>query len=365
MVIGGNWNDLWRPLLTECVEMAAERPREEQYMGEPSVELLRLINGFWLSQAIHVAASLGIADFLEDGARGSDELVQATGTHPRTLYRLMRALAAAGIFEEQADRRFALAPMGNYLRSDVANSRRAWAQVIGRPYVRQCWGQLAHTVKTGETAFRSLYGTDVWTWRSTHSDEGALFDAAMTALSQSAAPAIIEAYDFSSRTHVVDVGGGQGALLTAILARHPRLEGVLYDLPQIVAGATPILEAAGVADRCTTVGGNAFENVPSGGDAYLIKSVLMDEDDARAIEILASCRRVMAPQAKVLVIERGLGAANEAPEAKFSDLTMMLFTGGRERSTEEFHALFAASGLQLEQVIPTRSPFSIFVGAAA
>ena len=334
-------------------------------MSESAADLLRLINGYWVSQAISVAASLRLADLLKDGPRTSEDLAQATGTHARSLYRLLRALAAARVFEEHPDRRFALAPMGECLRSDLANSRRAWAELIGRPYVRQSWSALEDTVRTGETAFRRLYGTGIWDWRSEKPEERAIFDAAMTGLSCMAAHAVADAYDFSDSTCVVDVGGGQGALLAEILSRHAQLKGILFDLPSVVAGARPVLEEAGVADRCQALPGDMFTAVPEGGDAYLIKSVLMDEDDDNAIRILRACRSAMQPSAKLLVIERLLGEPNQAPEAKFSDLTMMLITGGRERQPAEFRALFAASGFRFEQIIPTRSPFSIFLGLPA
>ena len=222
--------------------------------------------------------------------------------------------------------------MGEYLRSDLANSRRAWAELIGRPYVRQSWSALEDTVRTGETAFRQLNGT--------------IFDAAMTGLSRMAAHAVADAYDFSDSTCVVDVGGGQGALLAEILSRHAQLKGILFDLPSVVAGARPVLEEAGVDDRCQALPGDMFTAVPEGGDAYLIKSVLMDEDDDNAIRILRACRSAMQPSAKLLVIGRLLGEPDQAPEAKFSDLTMMLITGGRERRPAEFRALLAASGFR-------------------
>ena len=331
-------------------------------MSDPSVDLIRLINGYWLSQAISVIASLRIADLLKDAPRTSEDLARATGTHPRSLYRLLRALATARVLEEKADGRFSLAAMGEFLRSDLPNSRRAWAELIGRPYVRESWGALAHTVRTGETAFRHLYGEGIWEWRSGQPDERAIFDAAMSGMSRMAADAIVDAYDFSGLTCIVDVGGGQGALVGGILSRHARLRGILFDLPSVVAGAGPVLETAGVTGRCQAVAGDVFTAVPEGGDAYIVKSVLMDEDDQNAVRLLATCRKAMQSSARLLVIERLLGEPNQAPDAKFSDLTMMLITGGRERAAGEFAGLFSNAGFRLERVIPTRSPFSIIVG---
>jgi hypothetical protein len=331
-------------------------------MSDPSMDLLRLINGYWVSQAISVAASLRIADLLKDGPRTSEDLATATRTHQRSLYRLLRALAAARVFEEHADGRFSLAVMGEFLRSDLPNSRRAWAELIGRPYVRESWGALAHTVRTGDTAFRHLYGCGIWEWRSGKPDERAIFDTAMSGMSRMAAHAVVDAYDFSPLACVVDVGGGQGALLSEILSRHSRLNGILFDLPGVIEGARPVLEAAGVAGRCQAIAGDVFTAVPEGGDAYIVKSVLMDEDDENAVRLLETCRKAMKRSARLLVIERLLGEANEAPEAKFSDLTMMLITGGRERVASEFEKLFSTAGFRLERVIRTRSPFSIIVG---
>jgi hypothetical protein len=331
-------------------------------MTDPSIDLLRLINGYWVSQAISVAASLQIADLLKDGPRTIEDLAVATGTNQLSLFRLLRALAAVRVLEEHPDKRFSLAPMGEFLRSDLPNSRRAWAELIGRPYVRDSWGALAHTVRTGDTAFRHLYGSGIWEWRSKKPDERAIFDTAMSGMSRIAAHAVLDAYDFSAHACVVDVGGGQGALLAEILSRHSRLTGILFDLPSVVAGSQPVLEAAGVTGRCQVVAGDVFTAVPEGADAYIVKSVLMDEDDENAVRLLETCRKAMKPCARLLVIERLLGEANEAPEAKFSDLTMMLITGGRERVASEFETLFSTAGLSLERVIPTRSPFSIIVG---
>lgn len=329
----------------------------------PAAELMRLIGGYQVSQAIHVAASLGIADVLRDGPRSNDEIALATGTHARSLYRLMRALAAVGVFEEQADRRFVLAPLGECLRSDAPQSRRTWAAYAGRPYVWQSWGALLHNVRTGETAFDSLHGAGIWEWRAGRPEESGLFDAAMTALSRIAADAIAEACDFSAFGCVVDVGGGQGALLAGILARHAGVRGILYDLPHVVSGAQPVLEAAGVSDRCQIRGGDFFSTVPEGGDAYVVKSVLMDEEDDEAIAILRACRLAMTPAARLLVIERMVGQPNQSPEGKFSDLNMMVMTGGRERTEEEFAALFSAAGFRLDQVIATSSPSTLIVGS--
>ncbi len=228
-----------------------------------TIYLLRMTNAFQVSQAIHVAATLGIADLLEDGPRSADELAEGTGTDAPTLYRLLRALASVGVFTE-IDGRFGLTPLAEYLRTDAPGSLRAWAMQVGQRYFWTSWGHLLHSVRTGEPAFAELYGTTPWEYRAAHPEEDAVFNAAMTNLSAGVVEAVARRYDFSGYGVLVDVGGGQGALLAAILAANPNLRGILFDQPHIVAAAGALLEQAGVADRCEVVGGSFFDTVPAG-----------------------------------------------------------------------------------------------------
>jgi predicted O-methyltransferase YrrM len=329
---------------------------------DPVTELMRLVSGFQASQAISVAAELGIADVLKNDALHADAIAQTTDCHPRSLYRLLHMLASVGVLEELAGQHFKLTQIGECLRSDSPSKRSAWARYAGRAYVWQSWGAMMHSVKTGEASFGHLHGANVWEWRSKRRDETELFDAAMSELSGAAGKAIASGYDFSVFNVIVDVGGGQGALLAAVLAQHKNAKGILFDLPHVVVKAQDILRASGVADRCEIVGGDVFKAVPEGGDAYLIKSVLMDEDDDQAIAILAACRSAVKPSGKVVVIEHLLASPNE-PEISFSDMTMMIMTGGRERTRKEFSDLFSAAGFHLEQVVTTKSPFMLMVGA--
>jgi hypothetical protein len=331
----------------------------------PAAELMRLVNGYQVSQAIHVAATLGIADLLQDGARSSDELAAATGTHPPSLYRVLRALAAVGVFREEAEGRFALTPMGACLRSDAADPVAPWAAFIGRPYVWQAWSSLIHAVRTGENAFPHVHGRDVWTHRAEHAEESAIFDRAMTAISRGVVEAIVGSYNFGLFRCIVDVGGSHGALLAGILGAHPAARGILFDRPHVVSGAGALLQKAGVADRCTVVGGSFFEGVPEGGDAYVLKAILHDWDDAAATAILLACRRAMKPGRRLLVVERLIGPPNEQPEAKFSDLNMMVTPGGQERTRDEYTALFDAAGFRLIAVVPTGTRLSIVEGLPA
>jgi hypothetical protein len=271
-------------------------------------------------------------------------------------------LASVGVLEELAGQHFKLTPLGECLRSDSPSKRSAWARYVGRPYVWQSWGAMMHSVKTGESSFGHLHGANLWEWRSKKQDETEIFDAAMSELSGAAGRVIASAYDFSVFNVVVDVGGGQGALLAAVLGQHESVRGILFDLPHVVVNAQDVLRDAGVTDRCEIVGGDVFKAVPEGGDAYLIKSVLMDEEDDQAIDILMACRVAMGQSGKVVVVEHLLTPPNK-PEIIFGDMTMMIMTGGRERTREEFSELFSAAGFHLEQVVATKSPFTLLVGA--
>jgi len=330
-----------------------------------SGDLQDLIKAYQISQAIHVAAVLGVADQMAAGLRASDEIAAAVGAHPRTLYRLLRALAALGVFREHEHRRFSLTAMGECLRSDAERSVRPSAIYLGQTYRWQAWGHLLHSVKTGENAFRALHGVDTWTYRKRHPEQDAIFNAAMTANSRRVDRAIVVACDFSGCARIADIGGGQGSLLAAILAAYPEACGVLLDLPHVVATAAPVLEAAGVGNRCEVVGGSMLESVPEGCAAYVMKFILHDWDDADCIRILRNCRRAMRSDARLLVIERLVGPPNEDLTVKLSDLNMLVGPGGQERTREEFAALFEAGGLRLADVLSTRADMSVIVGEPA
>jgi hypothetical protein len=331
--------------------------------AQPSTALRTLVNGFQLTQAISVAATLGIADLLAAGPQSSDDLAAATEAHPGSLYRLLSALASAGVLVEEEGRLFALTPLGEQLRSGAPEPVGSWAAHVGRPYFWQAWANLLHTVRTGESAFRAVHGVDAWEYRNEHPREGEIFDRAMTDMARIAIRAVLEVHDFARYGTVVDVGGGHGALLAAVLTRHPDMRGVLFDQPHVVAGAGPVLEEAGVAGRCHVAGGSFFDSVPDGGDAYVLKSILHDWDDAEATTILRNCRRAIGDEGSLLVIERDLGPANEDPEAKLSDLNMLVVLGGRERRIDEYGVLFETAGFRLVDAVPTAAGLSVIEGA--
>ena len=329
----------------------------------PSTRLIGLITSYRVSQAIHVAAMLGIAELLRDGPRDCRDLPVATGAHPPSLYRLLRALAAIAVFHEGPIGRYALTPMGACLCSDAEDSVTPMAALFGRPHAWQAWSHLLHTVRTGENAFRHAHGIDPWEYRSRHPDERAVFDRAMTAFTQRDAAAIVGGFDFRRFQRIVDVGGGQGRLLAAILAACTTSSSVLFDLPQVVASATDLLTEAGVSDRCEMIGGSFFDVIPPGGDAYILKSIIHDWPDEESVDILLACRRAVTPEGRVLVIERILARPNEGAYLKFLDLQMLVGLNGRERAVEEYAALLAAAGFDLIAVHPTGSDLSVIEAA--
>ena len=332
-------------------------------MNNEARELRRLVNGYQVTQAIRVVVELGIPDLLASGPRTATDLAEAVSANEDALYRVLRALAATNLLEESDGRLFALTSMGQLLRSDALGSLGPWAAFIGRTAHWQAWSNLSHSVRTGETAFRFTHGVDVWEYRREHLDESNLFDAAMTAQTRSADKALIDAYDFGKYAVVADIGGGHGALIAAILNANPPMRGILFDQPHVVVGASDLLYAAGVADRCDIVAGSFFESVPTGADAYVLKAIIHDWQDAEAIAILEHCRNAMPADGRVLLVERLIEGPNEGREAKWLDLQMLVSAGGRERTRRQFEELLAKAALRLVSVTPTAESLSVIEAA--
>ncbi len=320
-----------------------------------AAELRRLVNSYQLSQAIHVAAVLGIADLLADGPRSSDELAKATGTSPRALYRLLRALAAFGLFHEDDDRRFSLTELGDALRSDAPESVAGWAAFVGRRNIREAWSALEESIRTGENAFKLEHGINVWEYRAQNPEESEIFDRAMASSSHLVIRSLIDAYDFGRFGTIVDVGGGNGTLLRALLEEYPQLTGVLFDQPHVVEGVD-------LGERGRIVGGSFFESVPEGGDAYLLKWIIHDWEDEESVAILRNVRR---NGGALLLVERVVEPPNEGPETKLGDLNMLVGPGGQERTLEEFRAVFEAAGYELVGDTPTASGMHVIEGSPA
>jgi hypothetical protein len=321
------------------------------------------IMGFRATQMIYVAAKLKLADHLAAGPRSPAELAVLVGAEPHALYRLLRALASLGIFSEDANGAFALTPQAELLRSDVQGSLRSVALLYGEDWLWQAYGGLLHSVRNGDPAFVKTHGQPLYGYLHAHPRAAVQFNAAMGATSVQESLAILEAYDFSSAGSVIDIGGGHGALLAALLRAHPQLDGTLFDLPSVVSGAVHLLNDAGIADRARRVAGDFFDEAPAGGNLYLMKSVLHNWDEVDARRILSTCRAAMKPEARLLVIERVVPDGNEAAEAKLFDINMLVIAGGRERTQHEYRALLEQCGLQLQRVATTRSPLSVIVAA--
>ncbi len=322
--------------------------------------LNRMIVGSWVTQAIYVASEIGIADSLAAGPLTADELARETGAHGTSLYRLLRALASIEIFREEEDGRFALTPLGKLLSSDAPGSKRSLARMAGAEFYRS-WGGLLSSVKTGGVAFDNVFGKPFFHYMRANPDRWRIYDDAMTGIHDSETMPVLDAYDFGSFQTVVDVGGGNGLALAAILRRHPGTRGVLFDLPEVVGRAGDVVAGCGVSDRLTFVGGDFFDSVPAAGDAYLLRHVIHDWDDGKAVSILGNCRDAMRNGGRVLVVETVIPSGNEPCFGKWLDL-MMLVVGGRERTKEGYADLFSAAGLRLTRVVPTDHEVSVMEG---
>ncbi|HZE02669.1 MAG TPA: methyltransferase [Pseudonocardiaceae bacterium] len=326
----------------------------------PAVAMLQLTMGALVSQAVSVIARLGVADVLAAGPQPVEQIAQRVGAHPSALYRVLRALGDVGVVAELQGRQFALTPLSELLRSDVPGSLRGWATMVGMPFHRYPWTDLYETVLTGESAFDRVHGTKVFDYLAEHPEDAAVFDAAMTSISTNESVSIARAYDFSRFSTIVDVGGGRGGLLAAILSANPHLQGVLFDVPTVVAGIDDELAAAEVVGRCKVVSGDFFDSVPDGADAYLLSAIIHDWDDDQAVQILRSCRAAMADTACMLLAEIVLPEGPEPSMGKLADLEMLVMTaGGRQRTEAEHRALLGQAGLRLTRTIPSTSIVSL------
>lgn len=328
----------------------------------PQVKMLQMMNAYRLSQAISVAAKLGIADLLTDGAKSSEELAQATATHAPSLYRLLRALASFGIFAENQDGQFELTPRAALLQTNTPGSIRAYASVIGDEWHWRMWGGIVYSVETGKPVFDQLHGMEFQDYYEQNPEVAKNFDQAMVSVLGMTDAAIISNYDFSSSSKIVDVGtgGGDGNLIVSLLKQYPNSQGVFFDTPTRIKSAQLIIESAGIGDRCAVVGGDVFDAFPQGGDAYIVKNLIHDYDDARAIEVLKNCHSAINKNGKLLVVEMVIPPGNEPSLGKIVDVeALIMTTGAIERTQEQYQDLLDAAGFTLTKVIPSRGPMSI------
>jgi DNA-binding transcriptional ArsR family regulator len=332
--------------------------------GEPPIarrEILELVARGLLTQAVVVAARLGIADLVAGGPRSAAELAEETGTRPDALARLLRALVALGVLTREDDGRVSATPLSRALE-DGPGSIRALAALVGEVTWR-AWGALGHSVATGEPAFRHEYGEGLFEYLGREPEAARAFQAWMTEQSRLHSEALVGAIDLTGVERLVDVGGGRGTLLATLLEASPGLRGVLYDRPE-VASTAEALAAAGIADRAEAVGGDFFESVPEGADRYVLKLVIHDWDDERAIRILDSVRRAIPPHGLLLLVEHLLPEGDGYDHAVWLDLNMLVMTdGGRERTVAEYRDLLARAGFRLTRVLATSGPMSVIEAA--
>ena len=325
---------------------------EKRQAGAADTQSIRrLVTGYQVARALLAADELGVVELLESDSKSAEELAHATGTHAPSLYRFLRALSTVDLVEEDSEGRFSLGPLASDLRDAArigVESYRAWAEL---PFSR----------RTAKPAFPEVFGKPFYDYLSEDEARAARFDSALAAVSRDWAPAVLEAYDFAAIGTVADIGGGRGTFLATLLKAYPTMKGVLFDLPQAVEHAGPILEGAGVAERCRCVGGSFFESVPKGADAYTLCNLITDWGDEQAIAILKSCARAMPPHARVLVIDRVLpppGDPNRQAMA-FLALFFLVLEGGSIRTSDGFTRILAAAGMEVSRVIPTATTFSI------
>ncbi|HLL72438.1 MAG TPA: methyltransferase [Pyrinomonadaceae bacterium] len=333
--------------------------QDDASLQPPQVALTQMLSAPLVTQALRVVAELGVADLLAVRARSVDELAAETGAHAPSLYRFMRALAGCGVFAETAGRVFELTPTAELLRADVEGSMRDLAIFMGADWHWQVWGDATYSARTGKVAWEHVHGKEVFPYFAENAEAARVFDNAMTSLSKMVAKAVVEAYDFSSIAKLADIAGGHGSLLAAILRANPHLKGLLFDVPQVIAGASQRLEAEGVLQRTELASGDFFRSVPAGADAYLMKHIIHDWDDARALSILKNCHRAMPEDGRLLLVEMIVPEGNEPHFAKIQDLEMLLSPGGLERTEQEYRELFAEAGFELTRIIPTASPMSV------
>jgi hypothetical protein len=332
----------------------------------PPEVMRNLTIGYWVARLVHVAAKLKLADLLKKGPRTIEDLAAGTGVQPQALYRILRALASVGVFAETKNGRFKLTPLAATLQRGVPTSMHAWALMINENWGWDAWKELLHGVKTGEVPFCKAHGVPLFEYFEQHTEDLQVFGESMTSISTTENPTVPAAYKFSGIRTLVDVGGGHGSLLATILKANPKLKGVLYDQPSVIARAEKDqhVTAKGVKERCRLESGSFFETVPKDGDAYIMKYILHDWNDEACVKILRNCRDAMNETGKVLIVDNVIAPGNNPSWGKLLDIQMLII-GGRERTKKEFAALFAEAGLKLTRVVPTKGPLSIVEGVRA
>lgn len=335
-------------------------------LTSPNAAILNLINGFHVARALYVAARLQLPDLVKGGASDCKALAALTNTDAPSLYRVIRVLVSAGVFEMDEHDRVSSNPLAETLLKDASGSLRSWAisQLGDDPY--KAWGDVMYGVRTGGIAFEHVFGCDSWTYRAAHPESAKDFDDGMASFVGAHNKAVVASYPFASVRNVVDIGGGDGKFITTLLDAYSAMKGLVFEQPRVIERARQRIAEEGLAARCEVMAGDMFQSIPPGADAYLLSRVIHNWDDERAIAILRNCRRAMEPAAKLLLVERVIPARIEESAATrvlvVSDLHMMVMNGGRERTEAQYRALFEEAGLGLTRVIPTGTAMSVIEG---
>jgi hypothetical protein len=331
----------------------------------PEVALTQIMLGALAAQAVYVPAKLGIADLLADGPKSVEELAAATDTHAPSLYRILRAAASVGVFAELDDRKFSLNPTAEVLLSNRPNSLRDLTIFMGEDWHWEVWGKTLFSVRTGKSVWAEKHGQDVFGYFKANPECAGIFDRAMNSLTTLSLQPVTEGYDFNGINTLVDIAGGHGRLLTSILAANPSMRGVLFDMPHVIEGARANVMITDAADRVEFASGDFFVSVPAGGDAYIMKHIIHDWDDERALTILRNIKQAMNPGGRVLLVESVIADGNAQDFGKLMDVEMLVSPGGKERTAKEYEDLFASAGLRLTRILPTKSAYSIIEAVSA
>jgi hypothetical protein len=323
--------------------------------------VLAMLSGHAIVRSIAVVAELGIPDRLADGAKSAADLAHLCDASEDELFRVLRALSCVGVFTQSSDPvRFGLTPLSHWLRSDVPSSLRDFARVRGGDLCWQAWTELEQAVRTGACAFEEAHGAKFFAYMHEHPHQALAFNAAMKSLSSQVHGAVMRAYDFSRLSSITDVGGGSGAFTAALLARHPRLRGTLFDRRAAIEASANLLRTAGVESRCERVAGDFFESVPGGSEAILLSRVLHDFDDGDCVRILKNCHAALPPRGRLLIVEYVVTNTPDGAAAKLFDLHMLVYFGAaRERTAEEFGSLLARAGFSMQRIVTTDASIAV------
>ena len=339
---------------TETIPVSRPQPQDAEH-------LLQLATGLFFTAALQPIARLKIADLLAGGPLPVSELAARSSSNEDALYRVMRMLGSVGVFAELPGRVFALTPMSELLRAGVPGSLRDMILWVSNSFHFRVLSEMAHSIQTGKPAVEKVYGKKAFEAIFGNPEVAYDFNMAMTCFSQRIAPAVLEVYDFSGIGTLMDVAGGHGAILCEILSRYPNMKGILFDVPNVIEEANCHICSLKMDQRCKTVTGDFFEQIPAGADAYYMQHIIHDWDDEPALKILANCRRALEGRSngRLLIVDNVVPETSEAHPSKWLDLEMMLMPGGRERTRTEWDALFAKAGFEITRIVPMKAAESL------